>query len=223
MKVNGVLGVLLGVVLVGQARTDGSGIPVPEPQPQAIDLTLCLDTSGSMSGLINAARQKLWAIVNDLAEAEPTPKLRVALLTFGNNGHEPENGWVRVDSGFTDDLDLISQKLFALSTNGGSEYVGRVLQHAAQLDWTASDDALKLIVVAGNESADQDREAPFREMCRSLITRGIMINSVFCGPVTDHVAPEWMEVAKLADGQFASIDQDNGTIVVQTPYDQELA
>ncbi|MHC4652135.1 MAG: hypothetical protein ACYTES_14940 [Planctomycetota bacterium] len=45
-------------------------------EPRTVDLAICLDTSGSMSGLINAARQKLWAIVNELALAEPTPKLR---------------------------------------------------------------------------------------------------------------------------------------------------
>ncbi len=44
-------------------------------QPRTIDLAICLDTSGSMSGLIEAAKQKLWAIVNDLALVEPTPRL----------------------------------------------------------------------------------------------------------------------------------------------------
>ena len=193
------------------------------PAPQAIDLAICLDTSGSMSGLIDSARQKLWDIVNDLAMAEPAPKLRVALLTFGNLGHEAENGWVTVDSDLTDDLDVISEKLFALSTNGGTEYVGRVLQYAARLDWHPSESALKLIIVAGNESADQDREAPFRTMCGELIARGIMVNAIYCGPVHDTVASEWMEVAELAEGRFASIDQDSGTIVVETPFDSELA
>ena len=218
-----------GVTATFEETASGCGWQTPAPTPEAveaprtIDLAICLDTSGSMSGLINAAKQKLWAIVNELAMATPTPKLRVALLTFGNTGHDPENGWVRVDAELTDDLDLISKQLFGLSTNGGEEYVGRVLQFADQLDWHPSDDALKLIMVAGNESADQDQEVPFREMCRSLIARGIMINSIYCGPPTDNIAPGWQEVAKLADGQFASIDQDNGTIVVASPFDDELA
>ncbi|MHC4903926.1 MAG: vWA domain-containing protein, partial [Planctomycetota bacterium] len=192
-------------------------------EPRTVDLAICLDTSGSMSGLINAARQKLWAIVNELALAEPTPKLRVALLTFGNDGHDPEDGWVRIDSGLTDDLDVISQKLFALTTNGGTEYVGRVLSYTKQLEWHPSDDALKLIVVAGNESADQDQEVPFAGVCKTLITQGIMINSIYCGPATDQIAPGWQEVARLADGQYASIDQDHGTIVLESPFDEQLA
>ena len=189
-----------------------------------IDLAICLDTSGSMEGLIDAARQKLWDIVNDLALATPTPDLRVALLTFGNDGHVAENGWVRVDVPFTDDLDLVSRELFALTTNGGTELVGRVL-HAAdeQLDWTPSEDSLKLIVVAGNESADQDAQRPFRDVCRRIIGRGIMVNSIYCGNPADELAPAWREVATLADGHFAAIDQQNGTVVVATPFDDELA
>jgi len=214
----------LGLLLAVTAPVQASDVPAASmPAPQAIDLAICLDTSGSMSGLLNSAKQKLWDIVNDLAMAQPAPKLRVALLTFGNLSHEAENGWVNVDSDLTDDLDAISQKLFALSTNGGTEYVGRVLQYAGQLDWHPSDSALKLIIVAGNESADQDREAPFRTMCAELIARGVVVNSIYCGPVHDSIAPGWMEVANLAEGQFASIDQDNGTKVVMTPFDSELA
>ncbi|MHC4992396.1 MAG: V-type ATP synthase subunit E family protein, partial [Planctomycetota bacterium] len=129
----------------------------------------------------------------------------------------------RIDCGLTDDLDLISQRLFALTTNGGTEYVGRVLHYAEQLDWHPSDDALKLIVVAGNESADQDQDVPFPAVCKTLITRGIMINAIYCGPATDSIAPGWQQVARLADGQFAAIDQDHGTIVVESPFDEQLA
>jgi hypothetical protein len=101
--------------------------------------------------------------------------------------------------------------------------VGRVLHYAEQLGWHPSEDALKLIVVAGNESADQDQEVPFAGVCKTLITRGVMINSIYCGPATDQIAPGWQEVARLADGQFACIDQDHGTIVVESPFDEQLA
>jgi hypothetical protein len=201
--------------------------PLPPPPHAAparpVDLAICLDTSGSMQGLIESAKQKLWAVVNELATAKPTPRLRVALLTYGNNGHGAEDGWVRIDVPFTDDLDRVSQQLFALSTNGGEEYVGRVLDRARMLDWTPSDDALKLAVVAGNESADQDRVISFRDACRSMIARGVMVNSFYCGSETDGDAPLWREVALLADGRFACIDHDRGTVIVETPFDIDLS
>lgn len=208
------MGMIAGAVEADEA-------PAEKP---LVELAICLDTSGSMDGLIDAAKQKLWAIVNELALAKPTPQLRVALLTFGNNSHSEEDGWVLVQTAFTEDLDLVSEKLFALRTNGGTELVGRVLHKAVtQLDWNASPTGLKLIVVAGNESADQDQQMPFRDVCRSAIGNGIMVNSIYCGNAADSIAPGWQEIAKLSDGKFASIDHNNGTVIVATPFDQELA
>ncbi len=191
---------------------------------RTVELAICLDTSGSMNGLIEAAKLKLWDIVNDLALATPTPRLRVALLTFGNDGHVAEDGWVRVDSPFTEDLDEISRQLFALRTNGGTEFVGRVLREAGeQLEWTASDHALKLVVVAGNESADQDQTFRYADVCKGLISRGIMVNAIYCGNPADEIAPGWREVALLADGHYAAIDHNNGNIVIASPFDDKLA
>ncbi len=189
-----------------------------------VDLALCLDTSGSMTGLIDAARAKLWAIVNDLALASPTPRLRVALLTFGNDSHDAEDGWVEVQTGFTADLDLVSEQLFALTTDGGTELVGRVL-HAAEtrLDWSAGPEALRLVVVAGNESADQDETISFRDACGALVSRDILVNAIYCGPLGDGIDVGWQEVATRADGQFANIDQDHGTVVIETPFDTRLS
>lgn len=188
-----------------------------------IELAICLDTSGSMQGLLDAARARIWDIVNDLATAQPTPKLRVALLTFGNNGNAEEDGWVKVEAEFTEDLDLVSDRLFALSTNGGEEYVGRVLDTATRrLAWTPGDAAMKLVVVAGNESADQDQTISFRDASRRLIGAGVMVNSIYCGPPEDGLAPAWREVATLADGHFAAIDQSHGAFAIETPYDDEL-
>jgi Mg-chelatase subunit ChlD/Skp family chaperone for outer membrane proteins len=205
---------------------DGDGAPkgaAPSAATRDVDLAICLDTSGSMDGLIDAARQKIWSIVNDLALARPAPKLHVALLTYGNDGHPAEVGWVRIDSPFTEDLDRISQQLFALKTNGGTELVGRVLQTAAGLQWSPDPQALKLVVVAGNESAEQDPKVNFRDVCKQLVEHGILVNSIYCGNPMDDLAPAWREVAQKADGQFAAIDQQNGTVTIATPFDAELA
>ncbi|MFO0984882.1 MAG: vWA domain-containing protein [Planctomycetota bacterium] len=201
-----------------QARSGGAAKPV--------DLVICLDTSGSMDGLINAARTKLWAIVSDLALARPAPRLRVALLSYGNDGNAAADGWVKIEAGFTEDLDLVSQKLFALTTNGGTELVARVLKTGVeQLSWDASPAALKLMFVAGNESAEQDQQLSLRDVCKQAIEHGIVVNSIYCaeaGAAVDQIAPKWREIAALADGQFAAIDQENGTVVIATPFDAEL-
>jgi len=204
-------------------ETAPAGAPAPIGERRTIDLAICLDTSGSMNGLIDSARRKIWAIVNDLALAKPVPRLRVALLTYGNNGHPEAEGWVRVDADLTEDLDLISEKLFALTTNGGTELVGRVLDRArTALSWHEGSDTLRLIVVAGNESADQDQQVRYPDVCKRLIARGIMVDSLYCGNPADDIAPGWKQVALLADGHYAAIDQQQGTVTVSTPFDDRL-
>ncbi len=193
------------------------------PRSRVIDLAICLDTSGSMEGLIDSAKQRIWAIVNDLALATPAPELRVALLTYGNDGHDAENGWVNIDCELTGDLDEISRRLFALRTNGGTELVGRVLSVATgNLRWSDDPNALKLAVVAGNESADQDRVVSFRDACAAAIGSGILVNSIYCGNPGDAEAPLWKQVSLLADGRFATIDHQSGTLVHETPFDAQL-
>ncbi|NQT18523.1 MAG: VWA domain-containing protein [Planctomycetes bacterium] len=200
-------------------------LPIVKPDELArtIDLTICLDVSGSMSGLINAAREKLWDIVSELSLAKPAPKLRVALLTFGNGGGGESH--INLLTQFTTDLDTVFGKLMALETSGSQEYVGWVLNDAlTKLEWTDSKDALKIIFVAGNESADQASQThDFRKVCAKTIAQDIIVNSIYCGNPADNIAPGWREVAQLADGSFAAIDQDNGTIVIATPFDDKIA
>ena len=195
----------------------------PERPWEVIDLAIALDTSQSMQGLIDTTRLQLWEIVNDLHRAEPKPTLRVALLTFGNAGNDPRTGWVSVESDLTEDLDLVSERLFSLTSDGGTEFVARVLQMALQgLSWTASDDALKLLFVAGNEPADQDPEVSFREMSDLARRQGIFVQSVFCGSAGKPDSGTWKELAELAAGGFASVDHRTRRAPSGSPFDNEL-
>jgi hypothetical protein len=223
-----VAGVALSLALTiasrGAAAGGDAAAPATAADERPVDLCLCLDTSNSMDGLIDAARRRLWDVVNELSHVKPVPHLRVALLSYGNNGYPKDAGWVATDSPFTEDLDFISQKLFALRTLGGEEYVARVLDTALdRLKWSDDPRALRIVLVAGNESADQDRQVGYREVCGRAANRGIIVNSIYCGNPGDDIAPGWRDVAKLGEGEFAAIDQDRCAPVVTTPYDALLA
>lgn len=198
-----------------------------DPVPQIvknIDLAICLDTSNSMDGLIGSAKAKLWDIVNDLAKVKPTPNLRVALFSYGNDGYDPKVGWVRKELDLTNDLDALYQKLFALTTRGGTEYVTRVCRDATeQLKWSNDKNALKIIFVCGNEPASQDPVVKLKEAADKAVERGIVINPIFCGPANHQDANDWKQFAALCGGGFISIDQNRGTVAIATPMDKELA
>jgi hypothetical protein len=214
---------ILTLTLAASLACCASAKTAPEKE-RPIDLIICLDTSNSMDGLINAAKQKLWDIVNELAKARPKPHLRVALYAYGTPSYGVETGYVRKQIDLTDDLDAVYGKLTALVTHGGDEFVARVVRTSVlEQPWSSEKDALKIIVVAGNEPATQDRQFTTADVCKDAITRGIIVNAIYCGSPTKAEADGWRDVARAADGQFASIDQDRGTIVVSTPFDQKLA
>lgn len=124
-----------------------------------IQIAVLLDTSNSMDGLIHQAKTQLWSIVNELATAKKngiSPQLQVALYEYGNDSLSAENGFIRRVLPLTTDLDKVSEELFALKTNGGSEFCGYVIHKAVkELKWSESGKDFKAIYIAGNEAFTQ--------------------------------------------------------------------
>lgn len=191
-----------------------------------IQLAVLLDTSNSMDGLIDQARTQLWRIVNELATAKRNgmkPDLRVALYEYGNDSLPASTGHIRRVLALTSDLDKVSEELFALRTNGGQEYCGHVIDVATKaLEWSGSNNDLKLIFIAGNEEFTQG-SVDFRAACRRAIAKGIIVNTIYCGDRGDAIAPGWKDGANLADGRFLTIDQDTRVAEIPAPQDKEIA
>lgn len=206
-----------------QQATTGAAEPAAPP---AIMLALLLDTSNSMDGLIEQAKSQLWRIVNELARARcedgAQPAIRIALYEYGNDYLPASEGYIRQVSPLTDDLDLISEKLFALTTNGGEEYCGRVISTSLhQLLWQDAAADLKLIFIAGNEPFTQGRVS-YRAACAQARERGVVINTIFCGGFEEGIHSQWKEGADLAGGSYMCIAQNQRTVYVATPYDKEI-
>lgn len=196
------------------------------PARPAVQLAILLDTSGSMDGLIDQAKSQLWKIVNDMARAKKNgsaPQLEVALYEYGKNSIPASEGYLRMIVPLTTDLDRISEELFKLQTNGGSEFCGQVIQQASQgLNWSRKVDDLKMIFIAGNEPFTQGN-VDYRQACRDAIARGIIVNTVFCGNFQEGVQTSWKDGADLADGRYLNIDQNQVVAAISAPQDAEIA
>jgi hypothetical protein len=190
-----------------------------------VDLVIALDVSGSMEGLIESAKQRLWDITNELAQARPVPALRVAILSYGRPSYGEQSGYVRVDLPFTADLDAVNATLFAFQTDGGDEFVARAIQTSLDtLQWSQDPDALQIVFVAGNESAEQDPDVTIAQATAQAARRGIVVNAIYCGSGNDGDAPGWQRVAASTNGLYVSIDQNAAAVArVATPFDAELA
>lgn len=218
-------GFLACMAAIDASEARGADTPVDELGSIPIDLVICIDTSGSMTDLIDSARGRIWDIVTELSKAEPTPTLRVGLFSYGTPSNSTaEEGWVVKQIDLTDDLDALYAKMMALTTEGGDEFVGWVLSDAVEkMSWSTDERALRLIYVAGNESADQGAEQRnFRYVAEKAREKGILINPIYAGKRDQGVRELWDQIADHGGGAFASIDVKEGTRQIATPYDVDL-
>ena len=191
----------------------------------SIKVALILDTSNSMDGLIDQAKSQLWSVVNELSTAKcdgKTPDIEIALYEYGNDRLPMREGYIRLVTPFTGDLDLISEKLFSLRTNGGSEYCGQVIGVSLkELDWEDYPKDLKLIFIAGNEPFDQGNIS-YREVCKTAHEKDITVNTIFCGNFDEGVQTHWKDGAYIGGGDYMNIDQDCRYVYIKSPYDDRI-
>jgi len=205
------------------AGSSAESIQIRKP---LVQMAILLDTSGSMSGLIDQARIELWAIVNEFIFAKRNgmePEVQVALYEYGKSSLNAQEGYIRMIVPFTTDLDKVSEELFALKTNGGSEYCGWVIKEATQaLQWSPLPDDLKVVFIAGNEPFTQG-PVDYRKSCKAAITKAIVVNTIHCGSESDGISGHWKDGAALADGRFLNIDHNRAVVHIEAPQDKEIA
>src|SRR5262245_50330689 len=145
-------GLLFATCALGVRAQDA----VPKPVRPQVEVVFCLDTTGSMGGLIDAAKKKIWSISNQIASGAPTPQVKIGLVAFRDRGDE----YVTRVIDLTDDLDGIHQNLMKLQANGGGdtpESVNQALHEAVtKIKWSDNKKTLKLIFLVGDAPPHMD-------------------------------------------------------------------
>ena len=198
--------------------------PAP-PAERKVQLAILFDTSNSMDGLIDQAKSRIWNIVNEAStlqyNGQPTI-LEIGLFEYGNDGLESKDNYIRQILNLTSDLDEISKQLFALRTNGGSEYCGAVIQNSLDnLTWSNDSRDLKMIYIAGNEGFDQG-PISYIKSCSNAKSKEIFINTIFCGDYESGVSLKWQDGASCSGGDYFNIDSNKEVVHIDTPYDAEI-
>lgn len=209
-------------IYLGNATNNTPEKPVKK---ETIKVALLLDTSNSMDGLINQAKSQLWSIVNELSYAKygmRKPDLQIALYEYGNSGLPMREGYIRQVLQFTSDLDEISEKLFSLTTNGGNEFCGQVIQTSInELDWGKNKNDLRFIFIAGNEPFTQGK-VHYKDAITDAKEKDIIINTIFCGQFQNGISGKWKDGADLGGGDYMTINQDKRVVHIVTPYDDQI-
>jgi Mg-chelatase subunit ChlD len=196
---------------------------VPKARPR-IEVVFALDTTGSMSGLIDGAKHKIWSIANFIAQGNPKPELRVGLVAYRDKG----DAYVTRFYDLSDDLDTVFEHLSSFEAQGGGdtpEHVSKALYDAVhRASWSTDQGTLKQVYLVGDAPPHTDYNDGFdyHKIAREAHDAGIHINTIRCG-FDSQTQTVWNEISRAAAGEYASIDQSGGVIAVATPYDDRLA
>src|SRR5207302_586895 len=208
---------------LGCSQTLNAKIQTSDAKPR-IEVCFVLDTTGSMGGLIEGAKQKIWSIANEMISAKPTPELKLGLIGYRDHGDE----YVVKSFLLTDDIDSIYGHLRDFKAEGGGdepESVNEALAEAIEkMPWSQDRKVLKIIFLVGDAPPHLDYvDGPkYPELCRIAAKKDLIINTVQCGNIAG-TTPIWKEIAKLSEGSYAAIAQSGGVAVIPTPMDDELA
>lgn len=191
--------------------------------PRKVEVCFVLDTTGSMSGLLDAAKKKIWFIASEIAGAASRPEVRFCLLAFRDRG----DAYVTQHHDLTGDLDHIYAELLALKADGGGDQPEAVNQALAEaLDrtaWSPEADVLKLMFLVGDAPPHRDYDEPqYPQITARAAARGILINPVLCG--SDGGARQaFSQIAALGGGLSAELAQPGRVQRTETPMDSDLA
>lgn len=191
-----------------------------------IQVALLLDTSGSMSTLIDQAKTELWTIVNKLGQARykgEVPKIEVALYEYGKSSLEREGGYIKQLAPFTHDLDGLSEILFALNTNGGEEYCAWAIRSALDsLVWKSRPGSLKMIFIAGNEPFTQG-PVEVDSVMKEATKKKVLVHPILCSTGDSADVVSWNRAADLASTDLKVIDHTRVVKIPKTPYDERIS
>lgn len=200
----------------------GPRTAVAAPRPR-VEVAFVLDTTGSMGGLIEGAKRRIWEVARRIGEGRPRPELRIALVGYRDQG----DAYVTRVHDFSGDMDAVYANLSAFEAGGGGdwpEHVSRAMSDAVhRVSWSQGE-ALRIIFLVGDAPPQVGYQDGFdyRRHAREARARGIVVETIQCGPAQD-TAGFWREIAQLGMGHYAQIDGQGGMPARITPVDAELA
>ncbi len=78
-----------------------------------------------------------------------------------------------------------------------------------------------MIFIAGNEPFTQGK-INYRDAASNAKEKGVVVNTIFCGDYNQGISSNWKEGAQLAYGDYMSINHNQQTVHIATPYDDQI-
>jgi len=190
----------------------------------SVEVAFVLDSTGSMGGLIEGAKEKIWSIANSIVARDPKPQVRIGLLAYRDRGDE----YITLMHDLTDDIDEVFANLGKIKAGGGGdtpESVNQALHEAVTLmKWSKDKNTTRMIFLVGDAPPHMDYQddVKYPVSCELAVRAGIVIHTVQCGNMSA-TTPIWKEIAKLSEGTYIHLSQTGGMVAITAPQDEEIA
>jgi len=200
-------------------------VALESPAASRLEMVFVLDTTGSMGGLIEGAKQRIWGIVNSaMQNSQSQTSVHIGLVAYRDRGDE----YVTEVLPLTEDLDKVYTTLMTYQAEGGGDTEEDVRSALAaglkKVSWSpAANDLSQIIFLVGDAPPHDD----YQDATDTLVTaahaaqQGIIVNTIQCG-VADETARVWQAIAKRGNGQYFAIAQSGGVQAITTPFDEQL-
>jgi len=228
--VTGVVLTTVGAVLL-YPTIRGNAEVTPPPRhvvapigAKRVEVVFVLDTTGSMGGLIHAAKEKIWSIASTLAQAQQAPEISMGLVAYRDRG----DAYVTQVVDLNRDLDSMYVKLMDFAADGGGdgpEAVNEALEAAVnRMSWSQDQSTYKVVFLVGDAPPHMDYQddAKYPQVVAAAAAKGIVVNTIQCGGLSDTVAP-WREIAALGHGRYFTVEQAGSAVAIETPFDARIA
>jgi Mg-chelatase subunit ChlD len=191
---------------------------------KAVEVVFVLDTTGSMSGLIAAAKEKIWSIASTMAQATEAPEIRMGLVAYRDRG----DAYVTRIVDLSGDLDTMYATLMDFAADGGGdtpESVNQALGDAIdRISWSQDSSTYRVVFLVGDAPPHMDyfEDRGYPDILAAAAQRGIVVNTIQCGgmPETTQI---WTEIAGLGGGRYFQVEQAGGALAIATPFDAKIA
>ena len=210
---------------IQQARAiTGGNTTTALAQSHQIEVVFILDTTSSMGGLIQAAKEKIWSIATTMASAEQAPDIRMGLVAFRDRG----DSYVTKVLDLSQDLDSMYASLMDFKAQGGGdgpESVNQALYDAInRISWSENDNVYKVAFLIGDAPPhmDYNNDVKFPVTLEMAKRKGIVVNTIQSGQ-NSYTAPVWKNIAQLGYGEYFQVENSGNAVAVATPYDKKLS
>jgi Mg-chelatase subunit ChlD/cell division protein FtsB len=197
--------------------------PISKERPR-VEVVFVLDTTGSMGGLIQAAKEKIWSIATTMAQAQPAPEIRMGLVAYRDRG----DAYVTRVVDLSDDLDSMYATLMDFQADGGGdgpESVNQALYDAVnKVSWGQDRNAYRVVFLVGDAPPHMDYQDDVKYPVTLAAARdkGIAVNAIQCGH-SGQTTRQWQRIARLGYGEYFQVGQAGSAVAIASPFDKELS